>query len=402
MKANAKKGLEAAKAEEQKYRSKMLKDDEAEGARRETEKARIQYDLMDAIPSVRQVNDMANQLKINSQFEVKLISDQTPNGLMNIVCVQIKDNDKSGATELWHIEEFRTKFGTMNQQYYDNQALIQAGKKVDLPADTPFRVNPTSAQVIGHAKVVMNFIYYNLDIEDTLHIVSYTGQVAGSITVKVVPDWTNLGPNVTDVALTENMSEIQGIKHLDLNISIVSCSSLPAQFSSKVRVKFGFPDFIINSLRVMAPSGEWVDKVDRDGDGSLDDADGTQRGGYYVTPAVTGGKSTVNPVINYSSRIRVHNIGQKALNWFKEGDLILTVMGENTSLSKYISADTTASDSLKRDIAALENMNKEIQTMIKNKPGASTGVKGIISTVEQLTDDGKNELAQYLREHNVW
>ena len=141
--------------EEKNYRQKMVKDDKAEASRRETEKARIQYDLMDAIPCCRQVNQFATELKVNSRYEVKLISDQTPNGLMNIVCVELTDGDKGNATELWHIDEFRARFGEMSQTYHDNQAAISSGEHPSLPIGTPFQVNPRHAQVIGHAKVLI-------------------------------------------------------------------------------------------------------------------------------------------------------------------------------------------------------------------------------------------------------
>jgi hypothetical protein len=192
----------------------------------------------------------------------------------------------------------------------------------------------------------MNFIYYNLDIEDTLQIVSYVGHIAGQISITVQPVYPEeVAGAVMDV---ENMSEISGLGFIDLDVHIHKCTALPQEYASRIRVQFGFPDHIINSMRIRNANDEWVDKIDSDGNGEIDDddEDGTQRGGSYITPAPppTTGKLqvTINPVIDFKCRIRIHGKGgndpklsRKTLNWLKEGDLILTVMGENTSLGKY-------------------------------------------------------------------
>ena len=120
----------------------------------------------------------------------------------------------------------------------------------------------------------MNFIYFNLEIDDTVPLVSYDGKVAGRITVKVEPLWDTLGASVqAAVEEAENLRELppKDLTHLDLKVSVVSCQTLPEKFASRVRVKFGFPDHIISSLRVPDGKGGFKDMADKDGDGIIAD-----------------------------------------------------------------------------------------------------------------------------------
>lgn len=125
----------------------------------------------------------------------------------------------------------------------------------------------------------MNFIFFNLEIDDTVHIVSYDGKVAGTITVKVEPQWDTLGAALEEaVEEAENLRDLPTklLTHLDLKVSIISCQTLPEKFASRVRVKFGFPDFIISSLRRPDGKGGYIDLHDKDGDGIIDDDEGNK------------------------------------------------------------------------------------------------------------------------------
>jgi hypothetical protein len=98
--------MEQRKLSELKHlQEKKMRRSQEEQRETEAEKARIQYDLMDAIPACRQANSIAKELGFESIYKVMLISDQTPMGLRNEVCIQL--SDLSGAQELWKIKSFR-------------------------------------------------------------------------------------------------------------------------------------------------------------------------------------------------------------------------------------------------------------------------------------------------------
>lgn len=241
---------------------------------------------------------------------------------------------------------------------------------------------------------------------------SVFGQI--SLTVKPVYE-ESLESQLLDC---DNMSEIQGLGFIDLDIHIQKCEGLPQQYASRIRVQFGFPDHIINSMRVLNSNDQWVDKIDSDGNGEIDedDEDGTQRGGSYITPAPPASDKvqvTINPKIDFQCRIRIHGndkkakLSRKTLNWFKEGDLILTVLGENTSLGKYKEkggVNQAASAEMQKSTQKIKAENKAIQAQIKAKKSKDGlyGIEGIIASVEALDEAARDELIAKINEQGIF
>jgi hypothetical protein len=58
--------------EEANYREEMLKAEERASAKRSNQKAKIQYDLMDAIPLSRQSTQFAREMDLPASFSVKV------------------------------------------------------------------------------------------------------------------------------------------------------------------------------------------------------------------------------------------------------------------------------------------------------------------------------------------
>jgi hypothetical protein len=251
-------------------------------------------------------------------------------GLKNEVCIQLTDT--SAAQELWNIKKFRGKYGILMQQYYDNKINLDKGLPIDLPSDSPFLVSHHALQVIGHAKIMLNYIFFNIDVDDKFHVVSYTGQIAGEVQVKITPVWTKeLEDQVVDCDNLRDLFEQAdaSFSHLDLCIEVIRCSSLPPKFASDVRIEYSFPDFVSNSL--VPEDGILPERKDFAGDDQeYEDKYGIQRGGSQMTPfnADDEGKLQVNPEIGYKRIVRIHDIGKKQIKWFETGELVMTVMGE--------------------------------------------------------------------------
>eukprot|EP00462_Mataza_sp_D1_P019536 CAMPEP_0175133070 /NCGR_PEP_ID=MMETSP0087-20121206/7435_1 /TAXON_ID=136419 /ORGANISM="Unknown Unknown, Strain D1" /LENGTH=1151 /DNA_ID=CAMNT_0016415513 /DNA_START=140 /DNA_END=3595 /DNA_ORIENTATION=+ len=330
--------LEAEKqAEEIKLERKRLKKMEEDRAQKaESDKSRIQYDLMEAIPAARTANQHARELGCDVQYDVKLISDQTALGLENNVVIMVKNSH--GLTEMWKIEKFRTMFGIMTQQYHDNEANIKAGKPATLPSDTPFKVKDNVLSVIGHAKPVLKFLSFCLPVEDTFHIISYTGVVCGSINVQLSIDWNK--NQLAQVDEIESLRELTDLKTLDLVVEISSCQSLPKDFASDVRCEFVLPDFVVNTL--LPEDGSELKM------GSEEDMeDMMKRGGSYMSPfkPEEEGQLTINPNINYKRTVRIFDVGEKVLRWFEDGELVITVSGETPDCFKAGGAGMSESSS---------------------------------------------------------
>jgi hypothetical protein len=43
--------------------------------------------------------------------------------------------------------------------------------------------------VVGHARVMLNFLYFNLVLKDTFAIISYTGEIVGQVQFSLKPIW---------------------------------------------------------------------------------------------------------------------------------------------------------------------------------------------------------------------
>jgi hypothetical protein len=162
-------------------------------------------------------------------------------------------------------------------------------------------------------------------------LVSYTGQIAGDVQVKITASWSKeLTETVKEV---DNLRELfdaskdtenslfegaKSFKDMDLVIEVIRCSSLPAKFASDVRIEINFPDFVVNSMVPL--DGNMPVRKDFEGDDQeYEDKYGVQRGGSQMTPfnASNKGKLDINPEIGYKRTMRIHDIGKKQIQWFE-------------------------------------------------------------------------------------
>jgi hypothetical protein len=90
-----------------------------------------------------------------------VVSEQTVDGMSNLVVVVLKDND-TGATQTFTMDAFRIAYGRIMQDYHDNKKNIREKKALKIAKDSAFFISQTEPQTIGYAKILLNFLYYNM------------------------------------------------------------------------------------------------------------------------------------------------------------------------------------------------------------------------------------------------
>ena len=213
---------------------------------------------------------MAKELGVDAKYSVKLIPNlNAEGGMTNLVCVELSDS--SDAAELWSLKTFHAKYGLIMQEYMDNKEKLKSGASIELDKKGPFYVSHHSLQTIGHIKVVLGYINYGMPVEDNFAIISQAGVFSGTCGVKVQALFTDeqnaqleaSEENGQDEDDEDSFTTIDVInwegQHLDLEIEIVECKSLPKTLASDVRVSLMFPRFVGT---VMLPTPEEQQALD--------------------------------------------------------------------------------------------------------------------------------------------
>jgi hypothetical protein len=317
--------------------------------RQEAEKARISFDLMEAVPFVRTCNGMSKEMNHDALYEVKLIPEVTPEGgMVNMVCIRLSNS--SGASEMWSLKTFHSKYGMMQQEFLDNKERLKNGQPLDLDRSGPFFVSHHSLQTIGHIKVVMQYVYHMLEFDDSFAIISQNGSFCGTCTVRLNPKFTDkqnakideLNDKMDEDSFV-NISELnwdEGSEPLDLEIEVVECKSLPRNLASDVRVSINFPRFVGTVLLPTEEELEAEKKLESQMpqrtetevflDVGISDEEKVEYSAVYTTPMneALEGQITINPKIGYKRTIRIVDVTKKVIQWLEKGELILTVSGE--------------------------------------------------------------------------
>lgn len=357
--------LTAKLEEEKKARDDLVKKELEAVQARENARAKLHYDLLDAISPVNQANHYAREMGVKSQFQVIITRQDSGGELVHAVTVELTDLEL-GITEQWEMQTFRFKFGQLVQEYSDNQDRIAKHLPPILPLETPFHVTANAPQVIGHAKIMLNYLYFGMAINDTFNIVSYTGHTVGQLIMSISLVWRN--EDEEEVAdLAESVADIPDLKCMDLEFSIKKCLNLPVNLASDVRCRFSLPDWINNHIlpfdykekmegkqreaeakKAKKDAAKALRKNELDDDESSSSSDDEeeedkkedefeddelQRGGTYTTTWMpeSSEKLTVNPNINYCRVIRIANVTRKVKEWLRDAELAVTVLGTHPS-----------------------------------------------------------------------
>jgi hypothetical protein len=309
-----KNALEEKLKEQEEFRKDLQKKENKAQERAANQKAKVQYDLMDAIPQARQSSQYAKELGVPSKYNVKVITEQSVRGLENHVCVQLID-EETEETQVWKMDEFRVVFGNIMQAYHDN---VGSGKDPVLPANSGLKVVASAGQVIGYSKVLLNFIYFCMEVSDTFHVVDHTGKISGSIVMELRPLWASK-TQTEEVEEAENLQQVKSLKFMDLEVSIDKIDGLPQELARNVTVSFEMPPDVSATML-------------EDKEKALPE----QKGGVHCTTVKPSyrDKVVINPEIGYKRVLRIHNMTYKVKEWFQTAELIVKVSGEAVAQDK--------------------------------------------------------------------
>ena len=335
-----------AKQDQESAYAKVLKDQhDAEEAAVESFKARLQMDLLACLPAVADANSWATQLQIPVRYECKVVMKKTDTGAnVPITIVQLEDKNTK-QIQVWSVDAFTIKYKELNDQFESWKG--KAPGSFEIPWDSPFKVNIHAEQSIGTATVFLQYIFFNMNMNETFNIISgATGTVAGKITLGIAPIWhgedqVNAVDGI-DCDPAEDLHGVPDLSYLDLAIELEKCSDLPPEFASDVKIRFKLPPWMICCK---LPEG-----FDTDRACTQEEYNQFKKRGLTIESVVLPHNVDVlnpNPEIDFSCTVRIFGevkpgsksgslpqlpVSYRVREWFKSANLILEVVGEPPNL----------------------------------------------------------------------
>jgi len=332
--------LEQQRLEEERLRRERIAEEERRAKRRATAKAKLQYDLMDAIPFVRQANEYASELGLDINYQIRIAQEVWQGETQASVHIILEDN-KTKRREEWEMDDFRVKYGIIMEEYSQNIINIRDGKPLVFGPNSGFRVG-RSFGTLGQASQMMASIDIGMEIDNTIKILS-TSQ-GGNLHVKITPVWPS--QDIEDeVADASSIEEVKSLKYLDLDIHVVQALAVPKQYSTQVQVSYEFPDFVATS--VVDVEAEQLRMRERElkretaralGEEEEDDSyEDWLNKEDYVLGAVYKSSGEykdcdvpqANPQIDWCQRIRIQNLNRRVFEWLRTGSLMFRVRGRS-------------------------------------------------------------------------
>lgn len=333
--------LEGRLKEELKQHDVIKRKEEKDRRLQEGARQRLYFDIMDSLGPVRQANQYAKTMCAPTEFNIKITKVQTYGSITNAVTIEVKDVI-NGVTEMWTIEEFRTKYGMLVEEYTDNYGLLQRGLPAHIKPYSPFLVNPKAPQIIGHTTLSLGAIYHLMEVNDCFPVTDYQGLPCGKLLMAITIVYPNeaLEEESNDV---EDIADFQNLQTLDIEIDIKQCVDLPLHLSNAVRCTFGFPSWIATKLmpvddrHKVKQETDALDKNNQSDDDKSEPSDDedeveaealVERGGSYVTDWLleVGGRVTCNPIINWKRVVRIF-LTKKVREWLSDVEFVITVIG---------------------------------------------------------------------------
>jgi hypothetical protein len=231
------------------------------------------------------------------------------------------------------MDTLRWKFGALQSEYEAiEQARLQGlPPAIELKSESAFRASGHTPQVIGHARVMLNFLYFNLVLKDTYAVISYTGEIVGQVQFLLKPIWRTAAQKKAAYT-AESIMDIPDIREgLDLELRVGQIRNIPVMLATDTRVAVAFPEVartaLLPDVNAAAPSAFATDEEAWEQD--------MVRGASYLSPLSLSGeqeeKVNCNPDIAYKVRLRLAPFTRKVANWLQDGELLLTLFGSNPS-----------------------------------------------------------------------
>ncbi|TGZ56452.1 hypothetical protein CRM22_010165 [Opisthorchis felineus] len=164
----------------------------------------IQKQLLELIPMVGEVNQIAEELDKERSFDLLLIppaAQGLPYGEAGATKLMIRMRDSTtNHMWLWDREKFMGRRFVMQEMYQNH--LHDTKKKIS-EEDDPF-VDSLDDKLLGVAPVYLQALGYRLDVDDKLSVMSLEGEVVGTLYYQLIP-CTRAGKPLTELSPAERI-----------------------------------------------------------------------------------------------------------------------------------------------------------------------------------------------------
>ncbi|KER25228.1 hypothetical protein T265_14246, partial [Opisthorchis viverrini] len=164
----------------------------------------IQKQLLELIPMVGEVNEIAEELDKARSFDLLLIpptAQGLPYGEAGTTKLMIRMRDSTTShVWLWDREKFMGRRFVMQEMY---QNYLHDVKKKTSEEDDPF-VDSLDDKLLGVAPVYLQALGYRLDVDDKLSVMSFEGEVVGTLYYQLIP-CTRAGKPLTELSPAERI-----------------------------------------------------------------------------------------------------------------------------------------------------------------------------------------------------
>jgi hypothetical protein len=385
--------MELKTRQEEEYQQALKEQHEAEERHRKAFREKLHHDLLDCLPAVSQANQWAQELQLPLVYTCKVVMKKQPSGAtFPVTTVQLENTDTS-QVERWSMEDFQDKFQIMHSQFPEFHEAVSKGENPGIPFDSPFKVNIHSQQSIGTASVFLQYVYFNMELEENFNIISgVTGSCSGHLEMKVTPLWQDHEREAVDHG-ADTLHDIPDLSRLDLELHIVQCNSLPEQFASDVVVKFEFPPHI--HYAILPPNFDRSRTLTQEEKRKMG-----RRGGVIETPVAEHNVDVLNrdPMIDFKINVRLLDLNFRGKEWFKNATLLLEVFGEPPNL---LMNDAERSQKLLRAKTQRTAVAANIANTPYTQPGPSrpmdnSRTRNLIKKLHDNTETAQKFTAQVL------
>uniref|UniRef100_A0A7S3PKQ7 Kinesin-like KIF1-type domain-containing protein n=1 Tax=Aplanochytrium stocchinoi TaxID=215587 RepID=A0A7S3PKQ7_9STRA len=212
----------------------------------------LEAQITEAIPLINEVNAMSVELEKSKEFSIQLVAnhskamsndveDESANTLETDVWIKVK-TENCEVPQMWIYEKFTNRLYLMREMYQD---FVECGRNMTT-LDSNYNENndpfydPPDESLIGNAYVMLDSLYYFLNIEDMPPIINYKGKTDGVLQVAVSLDETEV-ENFDDVDGEEETTfkDIIG-ETLKFTITIAGAKGIPRSLRNNVNVSYKF------------------------------------------------------------------------------------------------------------------------------------------------------------------
>eukprot|EP01147_Barroeca_monosierra_P010210 gene10210-2367_t len=226
----------------------------------------LQEEIESLLPHISEANAISADLDKNKVFSLELIQDNKHSQKPE---VKVRVEDSTGASWVWTRNHFLNRKFAMVEMF---NARMEDDPDWDRPIETP--------------------LCFKMDLEENVSILNHSGQLQGSLNVRIAPCRADGSPFDLDAfdVFVENPDELIG-RPFYIMLTIASAAGLPPRFSN-ITCRY-----------------EWFDHEE-----------------IQTQPV----NARVNPKISHSKIITLPEVTKEELDWMSNEMLIIHVWGDQT------------------------------------------------------------------------